>query len=226
MEKKCYKCGITKDMLSFSKDKYKKDGVCIECKECRKVFYNKNQDRFKEWNAGHYKNNPELHKGKKERLKETNPDYFKEHYKKNKEKKQAYKKVYNKENRDKLNERFKRRYYSEPQFRISQTYRNRVRDAIKKAYKSGHTLELLGCTIPELKSYLEARFLPTMTWENYGTLWHIDHIIPCAFYNLVDPEQQKICFHYINLQPLFAKTTIIEGVTYIGNLEKSDSILQ
>ena len=101
-----------------------------------------------------------------------------------------------------------------------------MRKALERGSKSGKSLELLGCTIPELKSYLEARFLPTMTWENYGTLWHIDHIIPCASYNLVDPEQQKKCFHYTNLQPLFAKTTIIEGVTYIGNLEKSDSVLQ
>jgi hypothetical protein len=81
-------------------------------------------------------------------------------------------------------------------------------------------MELLGCTIDFLKEYLEARFLPTMTWENYGTLWHIDHIIPCASFDLRDLEQQKACFHYTNLQPLFAFTTIIDGVEYIGNVNK------
>lgn len=209
------------------------------------AYYENNKEIYKRLNAEHYKNNKERYEANREKRKKNNPDYFKKHYKKNKEKKQAYKKVYNKENRDKINKSRKKHYHenkdkirdklnkksrertkNDIQYKVSRNIRSRIRAAITKGFKKGRCIELLGCTIPELKSYLEARFLPTMTWENYGTLWHIDHIIPCASYNLVDPEQQKKCFHYTNLQPLFAKTTIIEGVTYIGNLEKSDSVLQ
>lgn len=74
---------------------------------------------------------------------------------------------------------------------------------IKKATK---TFELLGCTSKQLKQYLESQFQEGMTWENYGygdDKWYIDHIIPCASFDLSNLEQQKICFHYTNLQPLW-----------------------
>ena len=120
---------------------------------------------------------------------------------------------------------FRKRYSSKLKTKIVRNLRNRLWHAVKKGYKTSKSLELLGCTIPELKIHLEAKFLPTMTWENYGTLWHIDHITPCASFDLTDPEQQKKCFHYTNLQPLFAVTTIIDGVVYMGNLEKSDTVI-
>jgi len=80
--------------------------------------------------------------------------------------------------------------------------------------KSGNTVELLGCTIPELKSYLESKWLTGMSWDNYGRgydKWHIDHVLPCKFFNLADPKQQKACFNYRNLQPLWAKDNLSKG---------------
>ena len=50
-----------------------------------------------------------------------------------------------------------------------------------------------------------------MSWDNYGSYWHIDHIRPCASFNLQNEEEQQICFHYSNLQPLTAKDNIIKG---------------
>ena len=62
-----------------------------------------------------------------------------------------------------------------------------------------------------MRPWLEAQFLPGMTWDNHGE-WHIDHIRPCASFDFSDPQQQKECSHYSNLQPLWAK----------DNLSKSD----
>lgn len=112
-------------------------------------------------------------------------------------------------------------------FRIRINLSKRLSDVLRKTHvKSASIIELLACDILFFRSHLEDKFLPTMTWDNYGTLWHIDHIIPCAKFNLADPEEQKRCFHYTNLQPLFAVTTVIDGVKYIGNLNKQDKIIQ
>ena len=77
--------------------------------------------------------------------------------------------------------------------------------------KKSETLRCLGCAWPDLKSHLEAKFQPGMTWENYGE-WHIDHIIPLASAATAD-ELHRLC-HFSNLQPLWAQ----------DNRAKSDSI--
>tara|TARA_B110000503_G_C7114074_1_gene399488 strand:- start:348 stop:1163 length:816 start_codon:yes stop_codon:yes gene_type:complete len=121
----------------------------------------------------------------------------------------------------------KRKMATDISFRIRVNLYKRLYTALNRTNKkSASTVELLGCNVKFLKSYLESKFLPTMTWDNYGTLWHIDHIIPCASFDLSDSKQQNRCFHYSNLQPLFALTTIINGVEYIGNLNKGDKIIQ
>jgi hypothetical protein len=72
--------------------------------------------------------------------------------------------------------------------------------------------ELLGCTAEELKVYIESKFKPGMTWENYGREgWHIDHVKACANFDLTNPAQQRECFHYTNLQPLWAQENRKKG---------------
>jgi hypothetical protein len=101
-------------------------------------------------------------------------------------------------------------------FRLCRTVRARIAKALKGALrgtrKAAKTLELVGCSAAELKSRLEAMFLPGMSWSNYGTAWCVDHSRPCASFDLADPERQKLCFHYSNLQPLWNEV----------NAEKSD----
>jgi len=80
----------------------------------------------------------------------------------------------------------------------------------KKKNKSEKTLKMLGCTVDQLQTFLEAEFTEGMTWDNYGE-WHIDHMLPCASFNLEDPEEQKKCFHWTNLQPLWAIDNIRKG---------------
>ena len=79
--------------------------------------------------------------------------------------------------------------------------------------KAAKTEMLLGCSLAKAQAHLEAQFLPGMSWENHGE-WHIDHIRPCASFDLTDPEQQKQCCHYTNLQPLWAADNLAKSDTW------------
>ena len=95
-------------------------------------------------------------------------------------------------------------------FKIEGNLRKRVWNALKGVCKSARTINLLGCSIEQLKQHLENRFKLGMSWSNYGK-WHIDHIIPCASFDLSKPSEQRKCFHYTNLQPLWAEDNIKKG---------------
>lgn len=102
-----------------------------------------------------------------------------------------------------------------PRIKIRDALRNRIRAALKKGCKSDHTKNLIGCSIEELIEHLESQFQEEMTWDNYGKGgWHIDHIKPCAKFDLEDPEEQRKCFHYTNLQPLWEKDNLAKGAYY------------
>jgi len=100
-------------------------------------------------------------------------------------------------------------------FRIACNLRTRLHSALNGKSKSKATLELLGCSIDELRKHLESQFQDGMTWENYGLHgWHIDHTKPCASFDLTLDEDQKKCFHYTNLQPLWAEDNLSKGDNY------------
>lgn len=101
----------------------------------------------------------------------------------------------------------------EPSNKIANMFRSRTCRAIKQQLgcKKINSIELLGCSIKELMDHLQSKFYADMSWENYGTYWHIDHIRPCASFNLQNEQEQKICFHYTNLQPLTAKDNLSKG---------------
>ena len=162
-------------------------------------------------------------------------EYFKAHYLKNKAKKDAYAKEYrikhidkalaaarvsNKKNfqRTKL-DRYKyrnERYKTVTEVRITELLRKRFKSLVYKGFKKESAIDLLGCSLDYFKSYIESKFYIGMSWENHGLkTWHIDHIKPCASFDLTKVENQKICFHYTNMQPLWA----------FDNLSKSDKIL-
>lgn len=99
-------------------------------------------------------------------------------------------------------------------YRILSNLRTRILIAIKdsKSNKCTGTTKLLGCTIPELRKHLERQFLPGMSWNNWGLHgWHIDHRIPCACFDLSFPNQQKECFNYKNLRPMWACDNLKKG---------------
>lgn len=90
-------------------------------------------------------------------------------------------------------------------FKIKGRLRSAIYSAVKGRRRSRGLIDLLGCSVEFLKSYLEQRFSHGMSWDNYGRRgWHIDHVLPCAAFDLRKLSHQKKCFHYTNLQPLWA----------------------
>lgn len=83
------------------------------------------------------------------------------------------------------------------------------KQSTKKAYR---TIDLIGCSVAELRSHIESLFLPGMTWKNHSIRgWHLDHIIPCAAFDLTDPDHQAMCFHYTNLRPVWGRENLSKG---------------
>jgi hypothetical protein len=86
--------------------------------------------------------------------------------------------------------------------------------AVKAGSKSRGVAALLGCSMDQFCGHLEIHFLPGMSWENYGkTGWEIDHKKPCCSFDLLDISQRQKCFHYSNLQPLWAEDNQKKGKT-------------
>jgi hypothetical protein len=108
------------------------------------------------------------------------------------------------------NDYFKNRRKIDINFKIKQYLRTRIWEALRKNYKPIRTLILLDCSLEQLREHLQKRFTKGMTWKNYGK-WHIDHIIPCARFDLRKVSEQKKCFHYTNLQPLWAIDNLRKG---------------
>lgn len=131
-------------------------------------------------------------------------EYHSDYYQKNKPRIKSVKRIYKKKRRD-----------EDPGIRIKMAYYTRVSKLMHGKTKSKRTQALLGCNREQLKDHLESQFQKGMTWENYGRNgWHMDHRIPCASFDLTDPIQQAKCFHYTNLQPLWA----------IDNIRKNDKV--
>jgi hypothetical protein len=130
----------------------------------------------------------------------------------NKQKILEYNKNYEKLNKQKVrntkNAYRKKKYQEDPVFAISIKLRIRIKRAITNKLRSS-TDSLIGCSIEELKIYLESKFQPGMTWNNYSLYgWHIDHVIPLSSFDLTDPQELKKACHYTNLQPLWAKDNL------------------
>ena len=104
--------------------------------------------------------------------------------------------------------RITRRRHEDVQFRLAGNLRNALRRAVKASggRKPGRTVELLGCSVAEFKSYIEAQWQEGMSWDNWGRTvdcWQLDHKRPIASFDLTDEAQVRACFHFSNYQPLW-----------------------
>lgn len=186
------------------------------------MSYKNIEDKREASRRSYQKNKTKLLRKQKQK-RQLDPDEFRrqrrEYYEKNKER-------INEHNRNHYNkniEHYRKKHVNynknrrniDIEFKITENLRRRVRSALRNNSKSQKTLELIGCTPKDLKIHLESQFTEGMSWSNYGLNgWHIDHIKPCSSFDLTDPDQQKECFHYTNLQPLWAVDNLSKGNTY------------
>lgn len=191
-----------------------------ECYECSK-------GRNRQWHS----DNPVSAFERGLRFRANNPNYFQQYNLDNPEvRKRANKKWrkahpekhvaevsrYQKRHAGKINKKRRLRRKTTLAFRIRCNLATRLAMAVRNgsARKAASTVKLVGCSIAELMLYLEKRFLPGMSWDNYGLgadKWHVDHIKACANFDLADSDQQKTCFHFSNLQPLWQTDNLRKG---------------
>jgi len=220
-------CTICKDFKSYEdyhKHTQSKDGLKTACKICRNRENREKYPKTKERAALHAKTYAEKHP---EKIKEKFSNYYYNNHKEQKKRVREYYskpevkervKVYRESRKDIIREQRKiYRKNQSPESMLRDRLRKRFQKVIKRLKKGVehcHYLDLLGCSIPELKLHLESLFTEGMNWDNHGfyeNRWNIDHIIPLSKFNLFDLEEQKKAFHYTNLQPLWAVDNFKKG---------------
>lgn len=149
-------------------------------------------------------------------------------YQKRRESQLAYRKKSYADNRDTIlantktdafknnrNAKNKIRRQNDVQFRITESLKVRIHEVLKE-YKDTSSNYLLGCTKGHIVSWLTYQQEDDINWSNYASHWHIDHVIPLAFFNMTEKKEQLMSFNWMNLRPLE------KGL----NMTKSDNILK
>lgn len=188
-------CGTLKDASGFYPNRWHKDGLSSQCMACVKF-------KAMEWNNL----NPEKAKAHTSRWQKQNPEKIKEVHR-----------LYKMNNRKRTNERnriWRANNPSTPKAKLNSNVCRGINRSIRKGTKEErHWENLMDYTIDQLKTHLEKMFKPGMTWENYGSYWEIDHIVPVAVFNFGKPEDLdfRLCWSLKNLQPLEARENREKG---------------
>ena len=206
--KTCSNCHACKPVNLFRK-KHNQCKVCMAAK--RREYYQgyKDKETFKAKQREYYQNNRVEIAAKRREYYQNNKveigDKHRKYYQGNKKKVVAQQREYQRE-----------RYHFDPMYAIKLRLRSRMNIAVKHAgldKKCASSSKLLGISYQGLKEWLEAQFTEGMTWENRSD-WHVDHIVPCDAFDLTVDQNQRICFWYKNLQPLWGLDNLQKSNTY------------
>lgn len=222
----CCRCKEELPVTMYNKDPQKKsDGLAPYCKKCRKIaadwkkegIYEKNKEKNCARSKEKIVNDPEFREKSRLRSKkfrESNPNYNKEHYSTDEAKAIAKKANRNRVENGKQLAWIKKKKLEDLLFGLTRVFRSRLNQALRYD-KLAHSMELLGCSWEEFKAHIESLFQEGMTWENRGKDgWHLDHIILVSYFDFTIEENQRICFNWRNLQPLWKE----------DNLRKKDKL--
>lgn len=189
MKRTCSRCKETKETTEFCKGRHY--GTCKACQ----------REMCRNYKAKHRKE-----------IGKYNQKYKAEH----KDDIKDYNCAYNLANRKSIQKRQTKQHaerkITDVNYKIACNLRSRLNKAMR-GEKHEHTMELLDCTMDFFKIWLEFNFNDKMTFANYGKVWHIDHLIPCAHFNLENIEEQYRCCHWSNLRPMIGKENLEKGDT-------------
>ena len=218
----CSRCKIDKNIEDFSlrTDNGLRRKQCIECRVIQsKDRYDKKRDVILEYKKEYWKENKEKIKPKNRERSKKNKEKYREiskrYYQKNKkeiyEKRKDYQKEWNKNNKEKIrNRRNERRNFfrkTDPVYRLMENLSRNLRKKLKdKSNKKVH--QLLDYTGIELREHLEKQFSGEINWDNYGSYWHLEHIIPQGLFDFTKEEEIKKCWNLRNLRPLYGKDNL------------------
>lgn len=220
----CGKCKQYIDVTNFCKAKTW-DGLRSTCNDCLHADRVANKAKITEYNKKNWQKTMARQKETNKKWRSENKEYIAEKHKewravngKEFDKKTWQKRKNDPEYKAKYNA-YRREYdkmkrKTDPCFKIKTNFMRRLREVIHSGGRALHTSELLGCTVEKFKEHLESQFDEKMSWENYSnTGWHIDHIVPCAYFDLTRKSHQRRCFHYINMQPMWSTENITKSDT-------------
>jgi hypothetical protein len=206
--KKCSKCNLIKNILEFPKKGHK-------CKHCINLYKKKYKEKTMHTNKMYYEKN-------KEQIKQNAKMYYEKNIEKIKERNKYFRKnntskIYdaNRKYKEKYPERVKA-YKKKSSQREESIIVKAVRRRFKNIFKTDNFRFYEYFRIRKIiyTKWIESNFDNNMNWQNYGTYWHLDHIIPCSAFDLSKDEDFLKCFHWSNLRPC----------EKIENLRKSNKI--
>jgi len=201
--KKCSSCQKEKNLSEFNKCKTNKDGLHYVCKSCRKIEREKNKEHIKIKQKEYYSLNREELQKKNKEYRTTNIEKINVQKKQYKEQNKDHIRQKNKEYLPIRKEKIKERRKIDKNFQIKEVLRSKIHKMLKG--KKSSFIEYLEIDIEMFKKWISFQFLPDMNWDNFGILWQLDHIIPINQFNLENKNEQKICFNWTNLQPLYCE---------------------
>jgi len=217
----CSTCKTEKESSEFFKAKNTKDKLYSQCKKCKneykKKHYIEHREQKKEYQTKNKYKIQQYREKNKDKIREQKKIYGKRYYIEHREEIKKRRDMRREEINKYTRKHCVQRRKNDIDYKIKCNLRCRIGQVIRNNNKSASTQKLLGCTVEFLKRHLEAKFTDGMNWNNYGTgfhnkkEWHIDHIKPCASFNLTKDIEQQKCFHFSNLQPLWSKDNLKKG---------------
>lgn len=174
-------------------------------REYDKQYYIEHKEHKKNYAKQYAKDNKEkllqqgreYYKKNREQLLEASKKWCAEHKEYIKERQRKY----NAEHREEQSIKNKLRHQNN---KLARNFSRAISHSLKGAKSERHWEDLVPYNLEQLKAHIESQFTPPMSWDNYGTYWELDHIIPQNLFNFDSPDDKdfQICWSLANLRPL------------------------